>query len=96
MTVTQLLQLYAPLAGMLMLAFWVGVLTERIKSIRVEVQELKSEAAEGDSPAITRLKVEMEGVKTSLDKLGRGMEGVQRQLGNLMQKPGQILELHND
>lgn len=93
MTVPQLLQLYAPLAGLLGLAFWVGVLSERVKNLRFDVQELKSENVEGGSPAIIRLKVEMEGVKGAMEKLTRSMEGVQRQLGNLMQKPTGFQEL---
>jgi hypothetical protein len=93
-TVPELLQLYTPLAGMLALAFWVGVLSERVKSLRHDVQELKNEHTEGEAPAIIRLKVEMEGVKTAVEKLGRGMEGVQRQLGNLMQKGHSIQDLN--
>lgn len=96
MTVPQLLQLYAPLAGLLGLAFWVGVLSERVKGLRFDVQELKNENTAGGAPAIIRLKVEMEAVKEALGKLTRGMESVNRQLANLMQKPSGLQELHND
>jgi hypothetical protein len=88
--------LYAPLAGILGLAFWTGVLTERVRGLRFDVQELKEANAEGGSESkITRLQVEMEGARADIGKLSRGMEGVQRQLGNLM-KPTTIRELSRD
>jgi hypothetical protein len=96
MTVPELLQLYAPLAGMLALAFWVGVLSERVKGLRFDVQELKNDSTVSGSPAVIRLEEHVSSLKTAVDKLTRGMDGVQRQLGNLMQRPGTLVELHND
>ena len=94
MTLPQVIQLYAPLAGMLALAFWVGVLSERVRRLREDVKELQADSSVAGSPAVVRLEEHVSGLKTSVDKLNRGMESVQRQLGNLMQKgPGHIIEL---
>jgi hypothetical protein len=95
-TVPELLQLYAPLAGMLALAFWVGVLSERVKGLQSDVQDLKDGKMVADAPAIVRLESAVTTLKGAVDKLTRGMDGVQRQLGNLMQKPGAIAELRSD
>jgi cell division protein FtsB len=75
---------------MLALAFWVGVLSERVKTLQVSVRELRAEDAdpEGKQTKITRLQVQMEGVQTTLDKLDRSVQGMQRQVGNLMQGRG--------
>lgn len=96
MTVPQLLQLYAPLAGLLGLAFWVGVLSERVKGLRFDVQEMKDENAAGGAPAVIRLQVEVAAMKTALEKLTRGMEGVQRQLGTIAMRSGALVEFKND
>ena len=94
MTVTQLFQLYAPLVGMLGLAFWVGVLSQRVKQLEETAKELKD--AHDDQNAVferlVRLEVNMENVVNQLGSLDRGMQGVQRQLGNLMHKGGAIQE----
>ena len=97
MTVPELLQLYAPLAGMLALAFWVGMLSQKVANLKEDVKDLKESAERGGSgDRLTRLEVSMENAVSEIKKLGRGMEGVQRQLGNLMQKgSGGVVELHN-
>ena len=96
MTVPELLQLYAPLAGMLALAFWVGVLSERVRGLRTDVQDLRNESTVAEAPAVIRLEGDVKNLTTAVEKLTRGMEGVQRQLGNLMQTPGKLVELRND
>lgn len=91
----QLLQLYAPLAGLLALAFWVGVLSQKVKGLEDDVKDLRDQGSEGGvSERIVRLEVQMEGMQASLEKIERGMEGVQRQLGNLMQKGGTITQMN--
>lgn len=89
MTVTQLVQLYAPLAGLLMVVFWLGVLSQRVKSLEGQVASLEEHDGPGGSgERLVRLEVTMESVQSTLLSLDRGMQGVQRQLGNLMIKGG--------
>lgn len=94
MTVTQLFQLYAPLVGLLGLAFWVGVLSQRVKQLEEVAKDLKVAHAEGNEvfERLVRLEVNMENAVTQLGSLDRGMQGVQRQLGNLMVKGGAVQE----
>lgn len=93
MTLAEVLQLYAPLAGLLALAFWVGMLSQKVADLKEDVATLKAlEAEGGSSDRLTRLEVTLENAGREIAKLSRGMEGVQRQLGNLMQKPGSIAE----
>lgn len=94
MTVAQIFQLYAPLVGLLGLAFWVGVLSQRVKQLEDTAKELKD--AHDDQSAVferlVRLEVNMENAVTQLGSLDRGMQGVQRQLGNLMHRGGTVQE----
>lgn len=104
MTLAQLLQLYAPLAGLLALAFWVGMLSQKVADQKEDIAALKSdvkalkddEANGGAGERLVRLEVTLETAVKEIAKFGRAMEGVQRQLGNLMQKPGSITEFRHD
>lgn len=82
LTLSQVVQLYAPLAGLALLAFWVGGLSERMK--RVERDATKT-GDEGDSvrDKVTRLEVEMGHANTKLDGICRDMQVAQRQLANI-------------
>ena len=89
MTVAELVQLYAPLAGLLVLAFWVGSLSERVKNLRRDLDKvLVREAAEtgegGMLERMIRMEIKLEGAGTQLESLDRHMQGVQRQIANLM------------
>lgn len=104
LTMTDLFQLYAPLAGLLALAFWVGMLSQKVSDqkeditgLKEDVHSLKEENAEGGATErLVRLEVTLENAVTEIAKMGRSMEGVQRQLGNLMQKPGSVTEFRHD
>lgn len=96
MSVSELVQLYAPLAGLLVLAFWVGALSQKVANLKEDVKDLEegADAAGTIRDRLTRIEVKFEGVEGDLTSIKRGMEGVQRQLGNLMgAKGGQVLEL---
>lgn len=94
MTFSELVQLYVPLAGLVGLAFWVGALGERVKNLREDVRKLQDESTVAEAPAVVRMDEKLTNVVMSVEKLTRGMDHVQRQLGNLMQKGvGQIIEL---
>lgn len=90
MTLAEALQLYAPLLGIIALAFWSGVLSQKVSSLRERVAKLEREG-DGDMKTVdrlARLETKMDTNTAGIEKLNRGMEGVQRQLGNLMQKGG--------
>jgi len=95
-TVPELLQLYAPLAGLLALAFWVGVLSERVRGLRDDVEKLQKDDTVAEAPAVIRLEEKVTALTDAVAKLSRGMDGVQRQLGNLMQTSGRLVELRAD
>lgn len=96
MTVTGLIQLYAPLLGMLCLAFWVGALSQRVKTLERDVRDLEdgADATGTIRDRLTRIETKFEGTAEDINSIKRGMEGVQRQLANLMgARPGQVVEL---
>lgn len=93
MTVTELVQLYAPLAGLLGVVFWLGVLSQKVRALESTLRSIEEhDGPGGNSERLVRLEVTMEGVQTTLLSLDRGMQGVQRQLGNLMIKGGASYE----
>jgi hypothetical protein len=104
MTAPELLQLYAPLVGLLGLAFWVGMLSQKvadqkedIAALRTSLDGMKEDHDEADmTERLVRLEVTLENGMAEIAKMGRSMEGVQRQLGNLMQKPGSVTEFRHD
>lgn len=88
LSVTELFQLYAPLAGLLGLAFWTGMLTQTVRDLRKDVDDLQragSQSSDGKKLAV--LESQMTTVLDSITSMKRSMDGVQRQLGNLMVKP---------
>lgn len=87
-----MLQIYAPLAGLLCVVFWLGVLSERVASqsrkiqnLETEVDKLKGEDGHG-SERIVRLEVKVENVETQGQSILRSLEGIQRQLANMIQR----------
>ena len=89
MTAAAVLQLYAPFVGLMALAFWMGVLSQRVR-------QLEKIAADGPdlNEKVTRLTVEMEHANATLVKLASHSENVNRQLGNIaMGRVGQSKEL---
>ena len=93
MTITEILQLYTPLAGLLVVVFWLGVLSERVGQLRsrltkaeADITILQGEDGHG-SVRLVRLEVQMENIAAQVESMVRAMEGVQRQFANLMQRP---------
>jgi hypothetical protein len=91
-TVQELLQLYAPLAGLLCVVFWLGVLSERVATLKTRViaAELEISGMKGDDGAgvgrVIRLEVQMENLSKTIESVQRSIDGFQRQFANLMQK----------
>jgi hypothetical protein len=96
MTLEQLIQVYAPLAGLLGAFFWLGVLSNRVHTLEKAAAKVEaaSRTERDDFGRLIALETEMKTVITSLAEIKRGMDGVQRQLANLMgAKPGVLVEL---
>jgi hypothetical protein len=66
MSAADLIQLYAPLAGLLVLAFWVGGLSQRVKSLEGAAKDNKEM-----EKAMIRLVVLVEQLTTRVDVLAR-------------------------
>lgn len=75
MTVVQLVQLYAPLAGLLILSFWVGRLSQRVTDLEEDVNELKKGGFSGE---IIALKEQVRSMGLTLDRLYSAVAGNQR------------------
>lgn len=80
-----LLQLYAPLAGLLVVVFWLGVLSQRVKVTerRQDRTDEKLDAAMIEATQVAVLNDQMSGVRRTLEKMEREMQGVQRALANI-------------
>jgi hypothetical protein len=112
-TLAEVLQLYAPLAGLLGVVFYLGVLSNRVKTLESqrhddleraerERQEMKAAAlavvAEGatDHDTLILVAADVKTIKEQMAGMASNYTGIQRQLGNLMQKRSGMQELHND
>jgi hypothetical protein len=85
-TLSQVLQLYAPLLGLLALAFWTGGLSARVKALENSVKQLVDEA-KGENTVLqrlTRLETQMEGAIEASKEVKRGLDGENRQLSALV------------
>lgn len=100
MNLTQLVQLYAPLAGLLIMAAWLGALSQRVKDLIQDVKELREggDAITVIDRRLTRIETLMEGHGKEATATKRAIEGVQRQLGNLMMRgpSGSIVEFSSE
>lgn len=85
MTVTELVQLYAPLAGLLAVAFWLGVLTQRVRTLERNSDGMWGEGGIGER--LVRMETKMESQTETMESVKRSMDGVQRQLGNMITRP---------
>lgn len=84
MSITALVQLYAPLAGLLILAFWTGSLSEKVRNLQGAVKKLEAEdSANRETERIIRLEVQSEGVEKTLASIDRSIQGINRQLATL-------------
>lgn len=60
------------------LSFWLGRLSQRLSTV-----ERSTDDRAGVGDKVIRLEVQMEAANKTLEKVGREMEGVNRQLGNI-------------
>lgn len=88
MSVTALFQLYAPFAGIAALCFWVGMLHQRVKTLETSAKRDRE-----DGERLVRVETKLESVEEDVEKILRHMDGINRQLGNIMQRQaGKVIE----
>ena len=80
MSLAEVFQLYAPLAGLLAMAFWSCVLTQRVRALEAQLSKLDGD---GNGDRLVRLETQMGTVLDEMKSINRNMSGVQRQLGNI-------------
>lgn len=93
LTFSQLFQLYAPLAGLLVVVFWLGKLSEKVASHNRRLQKLEEtdEGIDGRVSRLARMEANMLTMNDTLGKQGRSLDGVHRQLATIASKG---LEFH--
>jgi hypothetical protein len=91
MTVEQLLQFYAPFAGLLGVVFWLGVLSNRVKNLEDDIKPPAHLVEDHDR--LVTLETEVRAMRAEQEKQGRGIEGIQRTLANFVTRPNSITEI---
>jgi hypothetical protein len=87
--VENIIALYAPLAGVVGLAFWSGVLTNKVANLkenhdnRLSKLEAHSDADTGVAVQMGVLTERITAMKTGQEKLDRDVQGIQRTLANM-------------
>ena len=90
MTVAEVFQLYVPLAGLVGLAFWVGVLSQRVRGLEDRLSDEK-----GDAARLVRVETVLTAQAEDLKGLRASIDGLNRSLSNLMTGRGsQVIELN--
>lgn len=93
MTIAQLLQLYAPLVGLLGLAFWSGVLTNKVSNQKEDLEEVKATVAglktrlelpNVNVERLVRVETKVDALEPRLLAIDRTLQGIQRQVANTM------------
>jgi hypothetical protein len=80
-----LVQLYAPLVGLLGLAFWSGILTQRLSDTLRRVMKLEA-ASDGDITVavdLGRIDQRLQNLETNYGHVSRDIGTIQRTLANL-------------
>lgn len=77
MTIAQLVQLYAPLAGLLILAFWTGRLGQKVDDQKADIDKLEKRVddvererkEDGAEAKFARIEEQMTSVKDTLQRM---------------------------
>ena len=95
MTLSEALQLYAPLAGLLAVVFWLGVLSNRVVTLEREERDRKEreKSIVDERDRIVRMETTIDAMKGQMDRVVRELAGVQRQLANLAAGRGRLVEM---
>lgn len=89
LTLTEVAQLFAIGSALAGLVFWSGVLSNRVRNIEKQI-----EREEPDGKKLVRVEVTLENMGLEIASIKRALEGIQRQLGNLMTGRGGFMESH--
>ena len=93
--VAMLLQIYAPLAGLLGVAFWLGVLTQRVKisERRQDKTDERLGALDDDKFEVGRRDEKLTNVENAVADIKRDIHAIQRTLANLASGQTVITEM---
>lgn len=104
LTLAQALQLYAPLAGLLAVVFWLGVLSNRVATLEREARQKRADEKEEASRAggvgqrLTILETKYVGdiatITKALEKVGREIAGIHRAIANGMRSDRSVREFN--
>lgn len=89
MTLTEVIQLYTPLGGLVLMAFWVGALSQRVKRAEQDITDLHENDQAGEEKRgpvydrLTRVEVHQETMLKEFEGFRRDISGINRQLANL-------------
>lgn len=89
-TFTQLVQLYAPLAGLLVVTFWLGVLSARVMTLEREERARKQRDRDdqSDHDSIVRMEAHIETLTKGQEAMQRELAGVHRALAHMASGKG--------
>lgn len=95
MSVTQILQFYAPMAGLLCVVFWLGVLSNRVVTLEREERDRKDreKGVADERDRLVRMETLLDAAKDQMDRMTRELAGMQRQLANIAAGRGKIIEI---
>lgn len=84
LTVQQLFQLYAPLAGLLAVVFWLGVLSNRVANLEAfkKSQDERNLADATEVASVIRTEEQVKTLFKMVEKMERELAGMQRTLAN--------------
>lgn len=81
----QLAQLYVPIAGLLVLAFWTGGLSQRVKALEREIKTWEDGNGNGGIlERMIRVEIAFEGIGAQLTQLNRGQDNIRATIANLV------------
>lgn len=80
-----LVQLYAPLAGLLVVVFWLGKLTQRMTAAEERQTEMREEikVLNDERSQVAVMASKLVDMATAMEKMGRELSGMQRSLANI-------------
>lgn len=79
MTIGEVLALFAPLAGLVALAFWTGALSQRVRSLEATLA-----SGRADTERLVRVETKVDGQGDSIGKIESSIDGIHRALRDLV------------
>lgn len=95
MDLSPALQFYAPIVGIIALAYWSGVLAARVKHLEKDVfNDASRQERAGDHDRLVIVEATVTNIHDDVVGIKRSIDGMQRQLGNLMTGKSGAYEVH--